>query len=287
MNQVTLSPPNFNFIARPYRWLEYLALGRKLERCRLHFLPQLKNRSRALVLGDGDGRFLSALLTQNLDLQAVAVDTSAAMLQQLEIRCEHLTLRSRHRLQTHQADALSFLEASCGGSYDLIVTHFFLDCLSQPQVDALADMVLPKLAPNALWLISDFCIPTGPMRLPATVFVRSLYLGFRILTGLRTTRLPDYAAALTRTGFVRVACHRSFLGILVTELWSHHASAGYCGAGVVGLVAPGDPPSDGLPLVGPLAPVPLPAPGVLLEPEAEPKPPLEVAIPPPKMLDLE
>jgi hypothetical protein len=31
--------------------------------------------------------------------------------------------------------------------------------------------------------------------------------------------------------------------------------------------------------------VPVPVPGVLLSPEAEPSPPLDVAIPPPKMLD--
>ena len=28
------TPPNFNFIARPYRWLEYLTLGKSLENCR-------------------------------------------------------------------------------------------------------------------------------------------------------------------------------------------------------------------------------------------------------------
>ena len=82
------SPPNFDRIARPYRWLEYLTLGRALERCRLHFLPQLTDRTQALILGDGDGRFLAALVDQNHILTAAAVDTSATMLELLRTRCE-------------------------------------------------------------------------------------------------------------------------------------------------------------------------------------------------------
>jgi hypothetical protein len=45
--------PDFNRIARPYRWLEYLTLGKALENCRTHYLPQLLHhppaRRRALV----------------------------------------------------------------------------------------------------------------------------------------------------------------------------------------------------------------------------------------------
>ncbi len=72
--------PNFNPIARPYRWLEYLTLGKALENCRIHYLPQLLDRRHALVIGDGDGRFLAQLLTHNPSLHADAVDTSATML---------------------------------------------------------------------------------------------------------------------------------------------------------------------------------------------------------------
>jgi hypothetical protein len=60
------SPPNFDRIARPYRWLEYLTLGRSLERAREVFLPLLKDRRQALILGDGDGRFTARLLAQTL-----------------------------------------------------------------------------------------------------------------------------------------------------------------------------------------------------------------------------
>lgn len=206
------SAPDFNPIARPYRWLEYLTLGRALEHCRFYFLPRLLGQKRALILGDGDGRFLAALLRANPRLHADAVDTSATMLQLLSDRCAD----NATRLETHHTSALTFAST---GPYDLVVSHFFLDCLTQPELEALIRHIAPALTPNALWLISDFRIPPGPMRLPAHILVRSLYLAFRIITGLRTVRLPDHATPLTAAGLRRIAHHHSLAAMLTTELW--------------------------------------------------------------------
>jgi ubiquinone/menaquinone biosynthesis C-methylase UbiE len=208
----TLPQPNFNAIARPYRYLEYLTLGSALQHCRIHHIPALLNQKNALILGDGDGRFTSQLLTTNPHLQATAIDSSRTMLDLLEARN---TAHSSH-LTTHHTNALTFTPNQ---PYDLIVTHFFLDCLTQPDLEALIHRLTPALEPNALWLISDFRIPTGPMRLPAHLLIRSLYLAFRILTGLRTTRLPDHATPLIAAGFTQTADHRSLAGLLTTQLW--------------------------------------------------------------------
>jgi SAM-dependent methyltransferase len=210
------TPPNFDLIARPYRWLEYLTLGKALENCRNNFLPQLLDRRHALVLGDGDGRFLAQLLKQNPNLRADAVDTSAAMLQLLRQRCKAATPNAAVRLRTHHANAITF---PLKEQYDLVVTHFFLDCLTQPELNTLITRIVPTLAPGALWLISDFRIPTGPMRFPAKLLIRSLYFAFRILTGLRTTRLPDHTTPLTQIGLTRISHQRRLGGLLTTELW--------------------------------------------------------------------
>ena len=122
------------------------------------------------------------------------------------------------RLRIHYALALDFAPTQ---TYDLIVTHFFLDCLTQPDVDALAQRLARHAAPKALWLVSDFRIPTGAMRWPAGALVRLLYLAFRILTGLRTTALPDHAAALAAAGFTLTAQHISLAGLLTTQIWEY------------------------------------------------------------------
>jgi ubiquinone/menaquinone biosynthesis C-methylase UbiE len=210
------SGSNFDIIAAPYRSLEYLTLGKTLENCRNHYLPQLIDRRHALVLGDGDGRFLAQLLTHNPHLHVNAVDTSSTMLQLMRKRCEEEAHNADIRLSTHHADALTFpLE----GPYDLVVTHFFLDCFTQSEVDSLIARITPTLAPGALWLISDFRIPTGLMRLPAKLLTRSLYLAFRILTGLRTTHLPDHVTPLKAFGLKRITHQHRLAGLLTTELW--------------------------------------------------------------------
>ena len=211
--------PSFDRIARPYRWLEYLTLGKALENCRNHYLPQLLDQRQALVLGDGDGRFFARLLACNPQLHADAVDISATMLQLLRQRSEATAPNVALRLRTHQANALTFPLQSSEASYDLVVTHFFLDCLTQPELNTLVTRIAPTLAPGALWLISDFRIPAGPMRLPAKLLVRSLYLAFRLLTGLRTTRLPDHTTPLTQSGLTRIAHQHRLAGLLTTELW--------------------------------------------------------------------
>ena len=216
MNPPRPAPPDFNRIARPYRFLEYITLGKALENCRNHYLPQLLNRHRALVLGDGDGRFLAKLLAENPHLHADAVDISATMLRLLRKRCEEATPDAKTRLRTHQSDALTF---SPQNSYDLIVTHYFLDCLTQTELNALVNHVAKNTHPGTLWLISDFRIPRGPMRYPAKLLIRSLYLAFHLLTGLRTTSLPDHSTPLTRAGFVKISSRQQLAGILTTELW--------------------------------------------------------------------
>ncbi len=210
------TPPNFDKIARPYRWLEYLTLGKTLESCRLHFLPQLLDRRHALVLGDGDGRFLAQLLKHNPSLRADAVDSSAVMLQLLRQRCEATSPNTGGRLCTYHQDALT---SPLKDSYDLIVTHYFLDCLTQPELNTLITRIAPALSPGALWLISDFRVPTGPMRLPAKLLIRSLYLAFRLLTGLRTTHLPDHVTPLKKSGLTRISHQHRLAGLLTTELW--------------------------------------------------------------------
>ena len=208
---------DFDLIAKPYRWLEYLTFGLALTRCRNHFLPALADRRRALIVGDGDGRFTARLLASNPQLEAQAVDLSPVMLALLTRRVAAAHPTARTRLRTHPADARTFVPT---GPYDLVVTHFFLDCLTQHELDSFAFCLRPHLTPNALWLVSDFRIPAGFMRLPARFLVRSLYFGFRILTRLRTTGLPNHAAALASVGLICTAQHLSLGGLLTSQLWS-------------------------------------------------------------------
>jgi ubiquinone/menaquinone biosynthesis C-methylase UbiE len=209
----TRPTPSFDKVAHVYRWAEYLALGPVLQRARTHFIPQLAARRHALVLGDGDGRFLCRLLERNQQLHALAVDSSARMLQLLTQRCAPY----RDRLQTQHASAMF---ATPAPATDLIVTHFFLDCLTQQQVDALTQTLASQLAPGTLWVVSDFALPATPILRPlAALYIHGLYLAFNVLNCLRATKLPDIASSLTNAGFHGIARKQFLFGLIYTEIW--------------------------------------------------------------------
>jgi len=210
---------NFDPLARPYRWLEYATFGRALERCRFHFLPALTGARRALVLGDGDGRFLARLLQANPGLEADVVDCSPAMLRLLHAR---LRPEDRQRVALHQADAREFVPPWT--HYDLVVAHFFFDCLFPSELNALVAGIMPRLAPGTRWVVSEFAEPRG--RVSSVVgrgVVAGLYGAFGLLTGLRVRSLPDHATELEASGF-QLLTHRQWLrGLLVSQLWQHLA----------------------------------------------------------------
>jgi hypothetical protein len=207
--------PNFDRLAGIYRWLEWLSFGPFLSRCRNASLDRLGHRRRALILGDGDGRFTTALLRTNPGIRIEAIDASPAMLSQLVRRAGSLA----DRVKTCCTDARAWKPSE--PDYDLVVTHFFLDCMSTKEIASLAARVRACVRPNAEWVVSEFAVPPGLYgKFVARPLVAFLYRAFGWLTGLQNRSLPDYRPALRQAGF-RLTKHRHFLGgLLVAESWS-------------------------------------------------------------------
>jgi SAM-dependent methyltransferase len=213
------APANFDALAGIYRGMEYLSFGPMLERCRFHFLPQCVNARRALILGDGDGRFTARLLAANRTAQADAVDASAAMLAALRRRVCSADPHAETRLQTVRADLRQWIPS--GERYDLVASHFFIDCLTEDEVDALIARTFPHLTDHATWLISEFAVPDGRVRgTLARLLIGFLYFAFGVMTRLRVRELPDYAAVMARHGFHRQERATFLGGLLTTETWS-------------------------------------------------------------------
>ncbi len=207
--------PNFDPLAKPYRWLEYLTFGPYLQRTRTHFLNELTHCRHALVLGDGDGRFTAQLLRINPQVQIHAVDISPKMLAALQ----KSTGPNANRVTTETADLRHWYPAQ-NTQYDLIATHFVLDCLTTEEIANLAQRLAPSTNPNTQWLISEFAIPSTHFgHLLAAPLISFLYASFRLLTSLHLTHLPDHQSALEKSGWT-LQSHNSHLnGLLISQLW--------------------------------------------------------------------
>lgn len=208
---------NCDRIAPWYRWMEYASFAGALHRRRCAFLPDLRDARKALVLGDGDGRFLTALAQRYPELEIDAIDSSREMLRLAARRTP-----PSDRVRFHLLDALR--DPLPGRGYDLVVTHFFLDCFTTAETEQLIAKISDATSPHALWVLSEFHEPSsGWRRLRARLWVAFLYFAFRLTTGLRTRHLPEFRLALQAHGFhvlqQRFASHQ----LLVSELWHRPA----------------------------------------------------------------
>ena len=173
---------NFDWVAPHYRWLERLAFGRALEECRAALLPSAAGCSRALCIGDGDGRFTEVLLNARPHLGVDVVERSRSMIR---------LARRRSNATFFHANALTFTPDD---RYDLVVTHFVLDTLTEAQVEALVRRVR-KSAPGGLWLLSEF----QPVGLASRFLIWLMYRFFWITAGLVCSRSPITARSLQQT----------------------------------------------------------------------------------------
>jgi ubiquinone/menaquinone biosynthesis C-methylase UbiE len=200
---------NCNPIARWYRWLEYLGFGKALERRRNAFLKEIADARRALVLGEGDGRFLARLVPEMFERPGASVDYVDLSSRMLALARARAGDQVRYILGDARSIALPSSE------YDLIVTHFFLDCFDEHDAAVVIDRISAAAAPRARWVISEF----RDANWWSYGSVAALYLFFRIATGLKTRRLIDHRPMLQSHGFVLEKSETSRGGLLVSELW--------------------------------------------------------------------
>ena len=125
-----------------------------------------------------------------------------------------------------------------GRHYDLIVTHFVLDCFPQAQLAGIIQDLARAASNDAVWLLADFCIPEkGVARWRARAWLAVMYKFFRLTTGIQASELIDPTAFMQAAGFkerrlgtadqtnggskpsLLEASNSSFGGMLKSELW--------------------------------------------------------------------
>jgi len=210
---------NCDRVARAYKTLEYLSFGGALQACRVMYLDEIVDCRRALLCGDGDGRFLAELLRANRNIAVDFVELSAGMIDVARRRIDDIGSEAAKRTRFHAIDVRDF-EPADRSRYDLISAQFFLDCFDHDEIFNVARKLASIAQPGAWLLLSDFRIPArGLSRYIDAAIVRGLYAAFRLTTGLRVTRLPNYEDALERTGFRKEKETLKLGGLLVASCW--------------------------------------------------------------------
>ncbi|HTJ01117.1 MAG TPA: class I SAM-dependent methyltransferase [Dongiaceae bacterium] len=210
---------SFDRLAPYYRGMEAVLAGGIMQECRTAFLHAIPAPQNVLLLGEGNGRCLLELLRGYPTARFTCVDASARMLD-----CARERLR-RHGLNPEQVEFVqaNILEWSPPpATFDLLVTHFFLDCFRPDQLTEIVPRLAAAAAPGARWLLADFCEPAaGPAKWRARAILASLYLFFRQTTRLPASHLTPPDPYLSARGFVLRARRKFDWGLLHSDLWTH------------------------------------------------------------------
>jgi len=208
---------SFDRLAPHYRWMERLLAGEKLQRCRTAFLHTVPRPQRVLMLGEGNGRCLVELLRTHPEAHCTCVDASQRMLERARARVQEQDLHGE-RIDFVHADATHWQAPP--GKFDLLVTHFFLDCFRADQPAELVPRLAATAAPDARWLLADFQEPAaGIAKWRARGILQAMYFFFQQATRLPASRLTPPDAFLQQSGFILRERSLSEWGLLHSDLW--------------------------------------------------------------------
>jgi ubiquinone/menaquinone biosynthesis C-methylase UbiE len=205
---------SFDAVAPWYRTLETVAFGNALQRARVACLAEIQPPARVLIVGEGNGRFLLEVLRMHPSTEIDCVDASERMLE-----------LARQRIGD-EFSRVSFLHrdirawAPPEGNYDLIVTHFVLDCFPSDQLAEIVEKLSRAAAADANWLLADFSMPArGFARFRARAWLAAMYGFFRLLARIEANELVDPVPFLKSAGFALASKHFFRGGIVKSQLW--------------------------------------------------------------------
>lgn len=210
---------SFDRIAPFYRAMELVTAGGKLQRCRTAFLDDIPVPEKILIAGEGHGRFLPECARRFPEARIVVVDSSKKM---LEIARQKTASK---RVEFVHVDFLELIGPS--REFDLIVTHFFLDCFTADELASVVRKIGTMATAEADWLLADFEIaPAGAARWRSRAIVGMLYRFFRAVAGLHADSLVSPDAEIQKAGFTVRRRQVYDWGLLKSEWWGRIGDTG-------------------------------------------------------------
>lgn len=216
---------SFDRLAPHYRWMEAVLAGGLLQRARLQWIDAVPPPERVVLVGEGPGRFLEAALSRWGRARFWVVDASAPMLE-----------RARRAWVTAGGaeDRVTWLQVSLPsaalpvGDFDLLATHFFLDCFPTDLLCRVVSGLGRAATADASWLITDFRVAeVGWRRWRSHLLLALMYAFFRWTTRLPARRWVDPDPILRAAGF-RLEGRRTFNQGFVHADWWRRADSCPC-----------------------------------------------------------
>jgi ubiquinone/menaquinone biosynthesis C-methylase UbiE len=211
---------SFDRLAPHYTWMERVLAGRRLQRCRITWLDELRDCENVLIAGVGHGHFLRAAAMRFPHLHIVNVDASREMLVQAQRRTADLESSRLEFVHAHLPDW-----KPAEGRFDAVVTPFFLDCFAPRDLASVISGLARGARQTARWLLTDFTVPAGGWkRHRARAIHATMYAFFRPVTRINARSVTPPDALLSSQGFKLYGRRTYNLGLLHADLWRRTAT---------------------------------------------------------------
>jgi ubiquinone/menaquinone biosynthesis C-methylase UbiE len=197
----------FDLVAPLYPALEQCVFGSHLNRARRAFFDAIVQADRILLVGEGNGRFLTLLLAHKNKGCIKVVEKSPVMIRLAQERTRKLG-EVRCNLDFVETDVLEYSPVD---RFDCVVTHFLLDLFNPPAQGHLIKRIAELTGPSGTWINVDF-LPARTMRGSILMWVQ--YAFFRVASRIQARRCFDESTTAAAAGWT-VAETLSYLGGLV------------------------------------------------------------------------
>lgn len=204
--------PDFSRLSKLYDLLGLLVFQGSLHKSQIYFLEKLPEAENVLILGGGTGKFLADLVKSGKAKKITYVDISPGMIARAEAKVEKLN---------------ACVEFICGGAdsipagrYDLICTHYFLDCFDETELKELSGLLKSHLTENGVWHFTDFYLDEKASFF-RTGLLSFLYFFFRLTCGLKVKELADFRKIFSEAGLKLKEEEFFRKGLLRTALYTN------------------------------------------------------------------
>lgn len=196
----------FNLLAPVYSGLSKLIFGKSIERAQLHFLDCIDSTHHVLFLGGGSGEVLHALVRKYPAVKIDYIDLSPNMIE----------LAKRKTGSSSSVNFITGTEQNIPDrDYSVVITNFYLDLFSNERLNEVIDIIKPRLADNVTWLATDFISEKAWHR----IFLKIMYVFFKIVTGIQANSLPDWQSALSNAGFREFTSRKFYGGFIKSSVY--------------------------------------------------------------------
>lgn len=179
-----MNKDQFDYIAKFYDFLAALVFGKAIQEIQLKHIEKIKKNSRILIIGGGSGKILKKIDSLNLGSEIIYLEKSPKM----------IALAKKTPINTPiQFINDSYETADQYGTFDVIITNFFVDLLNEKQFQKFIPFVFSLLNKEGKWIVTDFRIHERfPLRSIHKIIHLSMISFFKITVNLQNTKLFNY-----------------------------------------------------------------------------------------------